>query len=107
MAYLHREGPFAGVPQPRLVLLDLNLPRKDGREVLEEMKSDPALCSIPVLILSTSKTREDVRLAYMLHANGYITKPVDFSAWPALIRSIWDFWFNVVELPNGAVPLGT
>ena len=100
MAFLRREGRYADAPRPDLVLLDLNLPRKDGREVLKEIKSDDVLKRIPVVVLTTSKSEEDVLRAYDLHANCYITKPVDFNRFLDVVRSIEDFWLTVVRLPD-------
>ena len=100
MEFLRREGRHADVPRPDLILLDLNLPRKDGRQVLKEIKSDDALKRIPVVILTTSKSEEDVLRAYDLHANCYITKPVDFNRFMDVVKSIEDFWLTVVRLPD-------
>jgi two-component system, chemotaxis family, response regulator Rcp1 len=100
MAFLRREGRYADAPRPDLVLLDLNLPRKDGRDVLREIKNDDALKRIPVVVLTTSKSEEDVLRAYDLHANCYITKPVDFNRFLEVVRSIEDFWLTVVRLPD-------
>jgi CheY-like chemotaxis protein len=97
---LHRLGPHAGAPRPDLILLDLNLPRKDGREVLKEIKADPQLRSIPVVVLTTSRAEEDVVRAYDLHANCYITKPVDFRQFVSVVQSIENFWLAVVKLPG-------
>jgi len=100
--FLRRRNQFAESPRPDLILLDLNLPRKDGREVLQEIKQDPDLRRIPVVVLTTSRSEEDVLHAYDLHANCYITKPVDFSQFLNVIRTIEDFWLTVVKLPpNG------
>lgn len=99
MAFLRRQGQYNSAPRPDLVLLDLNLPRKSGREVLEEIKSDEQLKIIPVVILTSSKTEEDVLRAYGLHANAYITKPVDFTSFVELVKTINHFWFTVVTLP--------
>jgi two-component system response regulator len=99
MAFLRKEGRYADVPRPDLVLLDWNLPRKSGREVLAEIKSDESLKMIPVVVLTSSKDEADVLKAYGLHANCYITKPVDFSSFVELVRSINHFWFTVVTLP--------
>ena len=99
MEYLRQEGRFKDAPRPGLVILDLNLPRKNGREVLYEMKSDPHLRNIPVVVLTTSKSEEDVIKSYCLHANCYITKPVDFARFIDVVRMINDFWFGVVTLP--------
>lgn len=102
MAFLRREGAFAAAPRPDLILLDLNLPRKDGREVLAEIKADPALRAIPVVVLTTSRDEGDVLAAYDLHANCYVVKPVDFEQFILIVRSIEGFWFEIVHLP----PLG-
>jgi CheY-like chemotaxis protein len=102
MAFLRREGKYAAVPRPDIVLLDLNLPKKDGREVLEEIKSDEDLKRIPVVVLTTSKAEEDVLRTYNLHANCYVTKPVDLEKFIVVVRSIDVFWLTVVTLPpNG------
>jgi chemotaxis family two-component system response regulator Rcp1 len=100
MAFLRKEGRYKAVPRPDLVLLDLNLPRKSGREVLAEAKADPALANIPVVVLTTSQADDDVLNAYDSHANCYITKPVDLEQFLTVIRSIEDFWFNIVRLPT-------
>jgi two-component system, chemotaxis family, response regulator Rcp1 len=103
MAFLRREGPYADMPRPDLILLDLNLPRKDGREVLAEIKADDYLKRIPVVILTTSKAEEDVIKSYNLHANCYITKPIDLNQFLDVVRAIEDFWLSIVVLPpNGA-----
>ncbi len=99
MSFLRREGGVASAPRPQLVLLDLNLPRKDGREVLAEMKSDPDLCRIPVVVLTTSQAETDVLRCYDLHANCYITKPVDLDRFIAVVRAIEEYWCSVVTLP--------
>jgi chemotaxis family two-component system response regulator Rcp1 len=99
MAYLRREGPHAQARQPDLILLDLNLPKKSGREVLAEIKADPKLRRIPVVILTVSKAEEDVLKSYNLHANCYITKPVDLEQFLGVVKSIEDFWLTVVMLP--------
>jgi len=99
MEFLHREGSFANVPIPDLILLDLNLPRKDGREVLAEIKKDPKLKHIPVVVLTTSKADEDIIKSYNLHANAYITKPVDLNRFVEIMHSIEEFWFTIVKLP--------
>jgi chemotaxis family two-component system response regulator Rcp1 len=99
LAYLRREGKYAKAPQPDLILLDLNLPKKSGREVLAEIKADPALRRIPVVILTVSKAEEDVLKSYNLHANCYITKPVDLEQFLEVVKSIEDFWLTVVVLP--------
>ncbi|HEX8671307.1 MAG TPA: response regulator [Longimicrobium sp.] len=100
LAFLRREGPHAAAVRPDLILLDLNLPRKGGREVLEEIKSDPALRHIPVVILTSSQAEQDIARAYDLHANCYISKPVDLDQFINVVRSIEDFWFTVVKLPT-------
>jgi CheY-like chemotaxis protein len=100
MAYLRQEGSFAGVTRPDLILLDLNLPRKDGREVLAEIKADVNLKLIPVVILTTSDAEEDVLKAYGLHANCYVTKPVDLRQFMKAVKSIEDFWLALVRLPR-------
>ncbi|HVS54586.1 MAG TPA: response regulator [Opitutaceae bacterium] len=97
--FLHRRGKHAKAPVPDLILLDLNMPRKNGQEVLAEIKADPKLKHIPVVILTTSKTEEDVVKAYGLHANCYVIKPVDFDVFAEVVRSIQQFWFSVVTLP--------
>jgi chemotaxis family two-component system response regulator Rcp1 len=99
---LRRQGKFQNSPRPGLILLDLNLPVKDGREVLAEIKSDPNLKRIPVVILTTSKAEEDILKTYNLHANCYITKPVDLEQFVTVVRYIEDFWLAIVRLPmNG------
>ena len=100
MAFLRQEGEFAGRPRPDLVLLDLNLPRMDGREVLQAIKSDPELASIPVVVLTTSENEDDVLRSYSLHANAYVTKPVDFERFIEVVRQIDDFFVTVVRLPR-------
>jgi chemotaxis family two-component system response regulator Rcp1 len=99
MAFLRREGQHAHAPQPDLILLDLNLPKKGGREVLAEIKEDPDLRRIPVVILTVSKAEEDVLKSYNLHANCYITKPVNLDQFLEVVKSIEDFWLTVVMLP--------
>jgi CheY-like chemotaxis protein len=100
LAFLRRQPPFAAAPRPDLILLDLNLPRKDGREVLEEIKSDNALRCIPVVVLTTSREESDVMAAYGRNANCYVTKPVDLDQFIDAIRSIDHFWLNIVTLPS-------
>ena len=100
MLFLNKEKPFANAPTPDIILLDLNLPQKDGREVLEEIKTDDKLKRIPVVVLTTSKAEEDIVRSYDLHANSYITKPVDFDQFIRVIKSIEDFWLEVVRLPS-------
>lgn len=99
MAFLHREGKYANAPKPDLILLDLNLPKKNGREVLAEIKMDSNLKRIPVVVLTSSQAEIDIVTTYNLHANCYITKPVDFEQFIRVVRSIEDFWFAVVKLP--------
>ena len=99
LSFLRREGEHADAPQPDLVLLDLNLPRKDGREVLAEIKADDELRHIPVVVLTTSKAEEDVLRSYKLHANAYVTKPVDFDRFIDVVRQIDEFFVTVVKLP--------
>lgn len=100
LRYLRREGTHAAATRPDLILLDLNLPKKDGREVLAEIKADVSLRSIPVVILTTSQADQDILKSYELNANCYITKPVDLDQFIAIVRSIEDFWFTVVTLPH-------
>ena len=102
MAYLRREGEYADVGRPDLVLLDLNLPRMDGRQVLAAIKGDEELASIPVVVLTTSEAEEDVLRSYRLHANAYVTKPVDFERFITVIRQIDEFFVSVVTLPPRA-----
>ncbi len=101
LEFLRRQGKFAGAPRPDIILLDLNLPKKDGREVLFEIKNDDELKRIPVVILTTSKAEEDVLRSYELHANCYVTKPVDLEKFIVVVQSIDRFWLTVVTLPNG------
>ena len=100
LRFLKREGPFGEAPRPGLILLDLNLPRKDGRELLGEIKQDPGLRTIPVVVLTTSEAEEDILRSYDLHANAYVTKPVDFEKFVEVVRKIDDFWVTVVKLPH-------
>ena len=100
LEFLHRRGQYEGAPRPDLVLLDLNLPRKDGREVLEEVKADRDLRTIPVVVLTTSEAEEDILRSYDLHANAYVTKPVDFDRFIEVVRLIDDFFVTVVKLPT-------
>lgn len=99
MDYLLHRGAFANSPSPDVILLDLNLPRKDGREVLEEVKNDPRLRRIPVIVLTTSDAEKDILKTYDLHANCYVTKPVDLDHFLAVMQSIQDFWLSIVKLP--------
>lgn len=103
LRFLRREEPYATAPRPDLILLDLNLPLMDGREVLAEIKTDSQLRQIPVVVLTTSQAEEDIVRSYDLHANCYITKPVDFNQFMKVVRSVHDFWVTVVRLP----PSGT
>ncbi|GAA0583080.1 response regulator [Actinomadura livida] len=100
MDFLRREGEYPEAPRPDLILLDLNLPRKDGREVLEEIKHDDDLRRIPVVVLTTSEADEDILRSYNLHANAYVTKPVDFDRFISVVRRIDDFFVTVVKLPR-------
>lgn len=100
LAALRREGRFANAPRPDIIFLDLNLPRKDGRAVLAEIKKDPDLRRIPVVVLTTSKAAEDVVRTYDLHANCYIPKPLDLDEFITVVKSIEDFWFTVARLPS-------
>jgi two-component system, chemotaxis family, response regulator Rcp1 len=101
LAFLRRAGEYRDQPRPDLVLLDLNLPRKDGREVLAEMKADPALAPIPVVVLTTSADEADILRAYQLHANCYITKPVRLQEFLDVVKAIDAFWLEIVKLPPG------
>jgi CheY-like chemotaxis protein len=98
--FLRREGEHSNAPRPDLILLDLNLPKKDGREVLAEIKGDPGLKSIPVVILTTSSSEADILRSYQLHANCYITKPVGLEGFLTVVKSIDNFWLSVVKLPR-------
>ena len=100
LAFLRREGRYRNSPHPDLILLDLNMPRKDGRDVLEEIKQDPALKRVPVVILTTSTAEQDILKTYDLHANCYISKPVDLEQFMTIVKSIEDFWLTVVKLPS-------
>jgi len=99
MAYLRRRGRHADAPRPDIILLDLNLPKKDGREVLAEVKADPDLKRIPVVIMTTSTAEEDILRSYNLHANCYVTKPVDLDQFIKVVRALDDFWLSIVKLP--------
>jgi CheY-like chemotaxis protein len=99
MLYLHGEGKFSGSSRPDLILLDLNLPKKDGREVLREVKEDSNLKNIPIVVLTTSNDEKDILEAYDLHANADVTKPLDFNQFIMVIKSIANFWLDVVKLP--------
>nr|MDT0664600.1 response regulator [Micromonospora sp. DSM 115978] len=100
LAYLRGEGEYAGAARPDLILLDLNLPRRDGRQVLEEVKADESLRRIPIVVLTTSEAEEDVLRSYDLHANAYITKPVDFEQFVSVVRHIDDFFVTIARLPS-------
>jgi len=102
LAFLRQQGRHAGSPRPNLILLDLNLPKKDGREVLAEIKQDENLKRIPVVVLTTSKAEEDISRIYNLHANAYVVKPVDLIQFLQVIRALEGFWLAVVALPNGS-----
>jgi CheY-like chemotaxis protein len=97
--FLQQEGEYADEPRPDLVLLDLNMPKKDGREVMEDMKANPSLRRIPVVVLTSSEAEEDVVRSYELNANAYLTKPVDFDGFVDIVKRIEDFWFSVVKMP--------
>ena len=102
MEFLRRKGKYVGAPRPDLIMLDLNLPRKDGRQVLAEIKGDGDLRTIPIVVLTTSRAEQDVLRAYQLNANCYITKPVDFDQFIEVVRSIESFWLYIVTLPPGS-----
>jgi CheY-like chemotaxis protein len=97
--FLHRRGQYADASRPDLILLDLNMPRKDGREVLAEIKTDPELKVIPVVVMTTSEAEQDIRNSYQLHANCFISKPVNFERFMEVVRSIENFWLSIVLLP--------
>lgn len=99
MEYLRKEDKYKDMNRPDLILLDLNMPRKDGREVLEEIKSDKELKTIPVIVMTISKAEEDILKSYNLHANAYIVKPIELDQFMNVVRSIEDFWFTIVKLP--------
>lgn len=101
LAFLRREGTHTSAPRPDLILLDLNMPKKDGREVLAEIKHDDSLKRIPVVILTTSQAEQDIVKSYDLHANCYISKPVDFDQFISVVQSVEDFWLTMVKLPPG------
>ena len=100
LAHLHRHGPYARAVRPDIILLDLNLPKKDGREVLAEIKEDPELKRIPVVVLTTSRAEQDILQAYDLHANCYITKPVDLEQFLRVVQAVEEFWLQIVKLPK-------
>jgi CheY-like chemotaxis protein len=99
LAFVRREGEFSGAPRPDLILLDLNLPKRDGREVLSEIKNDPDLREIPIVVLTTSSAEADILSSYRLHANAYVTKPVDFERFISAVKQIDDFFVSLVKLP--------
>jgi len=99
LEFLRQEGKFANAKRPDLILLDLNLPKKDGREVMEEIKSDDSLKRIPVVVMTTSKAEEDIERMYSRHANCYITKPIDFEQFILVVKAIEEFWLTIVKLP--------
>ena len=101
LAFLRKQGSYANAPDPDIILLDLNLPKMDGRQVLEAIKTDESLMHIPVVVLTTSQAEEDILRSYRLHANCYVTKPVDLDQFFAAISSIEDFWLNLAQLPCG------
>ena len=103
LAYVRREGEFAAATRPDLILLDLNLPKRDGREVLREMKAVPDLREIPIVVLTTSSAESDVLASYQLHANAYVTKPVDFDRFISVVKQIDDFFISLVKLPRRAI----
>jgi CheY-like chemotaxis protein len=103
LAYVRREGEFADAVRPDLILLDLNLPKRDGREVLKELKTDPDLREIPIVVLTTSSAESDVLASYQLYANAYVTKPVDFERFISAVKQIDDFFVSLVKLPRRAV----
>ena len=107
MQFLSRQAEYSQVPLPDLILLDLNLPRKDGREVLAEVKEDPELRCIPVVVLTTSEAERDLFKSYDLHANAYVVKPVDLDRFIEIVEAIEDFWFTVVKLPQGGNATGS
>ena len=100
MAFLRREDPYAGAPTPDLILLDLNMPRMDGREVLAQIKDDPQLRTVPVVILTTSAAERDLVKTYDLHANAYVVKPLDLDQFIDVVQAIESFWFTIVKLPK-------
>lgn len=100
LSFLRRQGKYSGAPRPDLILLDLNLPKKDGREVLAEIKSDPLFKRIPVVVLTTSEDEKDILKAYDLHVNAYITKPVNLEQFMKVVEAVEDFWLTVVKLPE-------
>jgi chemotaxis family two-component system response regulator Rcp1 len=100
MDYLHKTGKYTEAVRPDIILLDLNLPKKDGREVLQEVKSDLKIKNIPIIVLTTSQAEQDIAIAYERHANCFVSKPVDFEQFITVVRSLENFWFSIVKLPN-------
>lgn len=100
LAFLRRQGKYADAPRPNLVFLDLNMPRKDGREVLREVKTDSELRRIPIVVMTSSQTEEDIARAYEQHANCYVRKPIDFEQFHSVVKTLENFWFNTVEIPT-------
>jgi len=100
LEFLRKNGKYSDVPRPDLILLDLNMPRKDGREVLEDIKTDPDLKRIPVVIMTTSKAEQDIIKSYNLHANCYVTKPIDLDQFIEVVKAVEDFWLTIVTLPS-------
>jgi two-component system, chemotaxis family, response regulator Rcp1 len=101
LAFLRKQGKYTTVPRPSLIFLDLNMPRKDGREVLREIKADPVFRSIPVVVMTSSQAEEDIARAYDQHANCYVRKPIDFQQFHEVVKALESFWFATVELPQG------
>jgi len=101
LAFLRRQGKYASSPRPNIIFLDLNMPRKDGRDVLREVKADAGLRSIPIVVMTSSQAEEDIARAYDQHANCYVRKPIDFAQFHEVVKSIESFWFATVELPPG------
>ncbi|MCY0853543.1 response regulator [Cupriavidus sp. D39] len=104
IAFLRRKGPFANAPRPDIILLDLNLPKKDGREVLAEIKADPVLRRIPVVVITSSEAEQDILKSYDLHVNCYVTKPVDLEQFMKVVQSVETFWLTIVKLPTEGGP---
>ena len=100
LAFLRKQGKYATAPRPSLIFLDLNMPRKDGRDVLREVKADPVFRSIPVVVMTSSQAEEDIARAYDQHANCYVRKPIDFAQFHDVVKTLESFWFATVELPT-------
>jgi chemotaxis family two-component system response regulator Rcp1 len=100
LAFLRRQGKYSGSARPNLIFLDLNMPKKDGRDVLKEVKSDKDLCRIPIVVMTSSQTEEDIARAYEQHANCYVRKPIDFEQFHSVVKTLENFWFATVELPS-------